>query len=834
MSDSSDYEVDYEEDDRLLREGGPELDPVTAPTHELISELMLRQRLLITQQSQQQIQQPAEGLELSVTDEKEQTSRAPPTEVSDSSQLKGMLSTTMPSDSNHRLPTRAQMHTYDPTIQSYIVDSAISTLGTYLVPRIQLRNWRKLKREHVDNHDERTISVTPDRLAQISIFKGWPREASEEVCKRMVLRVYESGEILTHPREPSREMLFLGFGAVKQATYLGGKLTAVTAKRLSFAAGAHMIGALMPGAATSGTTTTVPPQQSSTTERRTLPPARDPLNGNHASSKSPIKGPSSSHFHAGVSQADILSNAALGSTVHYAPMCFGELSLLTDEPWPYFLQAHGGRCFAWALSKGDFTEVLQRVASHYIATTIRAAFQRRNDTMRATFPMTIATLREHAIFQNVSEPCAQATLERLDPSAVPANYLLCKEKDSCNRMLFLRSGVLGIYKAKSSLAVPTTATSSPTKRSGSTINKKGFSSTSDDNVESPHNQSVTHTGGSLHDEVLVRAVKAPYILCDADLVHGSSNDATIRSITHCDIYQLTQSSFAAVVHAFPRDVDRMLEAARARKQQEVNNNAAYYKAIIQQMPILRDVLSQDQISVLLRLFAPRSYRPMVPVCSVSEYCDRIILLTRGILRVGNGTASPQVGGGGSSGMNSSTLGDLMLGGSRSADVPTCLKPGDSIGWTCCIPHRWAKGVVSGATTVEVLELPQIDLMNFLHREGLLTRVVALTEGLLFPRAGRDGVKIPISVRPTVDSTGLPPSLRVYPVSRSRVVNYNEPGFCSVHMNVLSMQEQLERERKRRLGIQPKEPYKQLGSGIWVPLSKNVKGFDSTLPEKPPK
>eukprot|EP00658_Telonema_sp_P-2_P012008 TRINITY_DN14584_c0_g1_i2.p1 TRINITY_DN14584_c0_g1~~TRINITY_DN14584_c0_g1_i2.p1 ORF type:complete len:127 (-),score=10.16 TRINITY_DN14584_c0_g1_i2:213-593(-) len=122
-------------------------------------------------------------------------------------------------------------------------------------------------------------------------------------------------------------------------------------------------------------------------------------------------------------------------------------------------------------------------------------------------------------------------------------------------------------------------------------------------------------------------------------------------------------------------------------------------------------------------------------------------------------------------------------------------------------------------------------MNYLQREGLLTRVVALTERLLFPRAGRDGAKVPLSLRPTIDSTGLPPSLRFYPVSRSRVVNYNEPGFCSVHMSLLSMQEQFDLERRKRLGIQTMESFKQLGSDIWVPLSRKVKGFDSTAPEK---
>jgi len=125
------------------------------------------------------------------------------------------------------------------------------------------------------------------------------------------------------------------------------------------------------------------------------------------------------------------------------------------------------------------------------------------------------------------------------------------------------------------------------------------------------------------------------------------------------------------------------------------------------------------------------------LCATALFCDRMIILLKGKVRVGN---------------------DMML------------TVGECIGYTCVIPHRWAQTALT-LDIVEVLELKRDVYRNFLKRHGLLHDVVEDVKTLLFPRAfPRERVAALHA------SIGHNKSPILYPVSYSDEVNLTEHGF----------------------------------------------------------
>ena len=120
-------------------------------------------------------------------------------------------------------------------------------------------------------------------------------------------------------------------------------------------------------------------------------------------------------------------------------------------------------------------------------------------------------------------------------------------------------------------------------------------------------------------------------------------------------------------------------------------------------------------------------------------------------------------------------------------------------------------------TAEALEVPCQDLMDFLDSKNLLHKVVQKTKMLLFPNAF-----------PKVEVDALHSALgshpQFYPISPSRIVNHNEQGFCTVHMHLLEEHQRHEYARKKEIEASTPPAYRQLSSGVWVPKSRQVRGF----------
>eukprot|EP00662_Eupelagonemidae_sp_cell21_P026746 gene26746-66004_t len=71
--------------------------------------------------------------------------------------------------------------------------------------------------------------------------------------------------------------------------------------------------------------------------------------------------------------------------------------------------------------------------------------------------------------------------------------------------------------------------------------------------------------------------------------------------------------------------------------------------------------------------------------------------------------------------------------SRADRRSTQWRKGECMGFTCVVPHRWARMAVS-QEIVECLELPRSEYEKFLHQIGAYARVWRWSRHLMFPHA----------------------------------------------------------------------------------------------------
>ena len=425
---------------------------------------------------------------------------------------------------------------------------------------------------------------------------------------------------------------------------------------------------------------------------------------------------------------------------HNAPAVFGELSLLTEEPWQYAIRVTQ-KADMWVLYKPEFSTVLAKVPQHVMGHTIRVAFERRNESMRANFPMDSEAVRAHPIFATVSNDFARDLADKLEPFAVPKDYLLFSENELPPAMYFIRQGSVGLFR-------------------------------------------VTGDG----ERTQVGALGPGMIVGDTALAYSSASEYTAQTSSDSDMYQLTKASLYVLTRQYPSDLNAMLDAARAQRQEELHNNQMRFREIVRDIPFISDLLPPYYLVELVQLLRPRSYRPLSSVCSTSSFCDRILILTKGKIRLGTS--------------------DFM-------------QVGDCIGWTCCVPHRWARAALTMNMTVEALEIPCEAYMTFLQSKNLLGAVIHRTKMVLFPKAfPREKVERLLS-NPSIVNQPI-----MHPVSSSTHVNLNEIKFCTVHLNILAERDVAERQRRDQIKGETPPPYRQLSVGVWIPKARKATGFNT--------
>ena len=415
--------------------------------------------------------------------------------------------------------------------------------------------------------------------------------------------------------------------------------------------------------------------------------------------------------------------------------CFGEMNLLTDEPWQQALRAVN-RADMWILTKPKFEGLLKKMQPHVVNYIIRTAFHRRNETMKSKFPVTVDMLRHQPLFAPTSADFLRDLIDRLEPHALPKDYTLCEEGTSCTTIYYVVHG------------------------SVAQLRKVG--------------DAMTH----------IATLTAGGLIGASAMAHGASSEGTFKTLIDSDIYILSKNSFNILSRQYPNDLDLILEAARSQRHEEITSNQARYAGMVQNIPLLRDLLPSYFVKDFVPLLQPKSYRPLSSVCSTASFCDRLIIVTKGQLRLSDGYE---------------------------------VKVNDCLGWTCCVPHRWGQGAITMNLTAEVLEVPCQDFMEFLHEKHLLNTFIKQTKMIMFPKAfPKQQVDVLLAQ--------IGPHPIFYPVSKSRVVNHNEQGFCTVHMHLLEEHQREETLKKKKQEEETPPSYKKLSQGVWIPRQRQVRGF----------
>jgi CRP-like cAMP-binding protein len=444
------------------------------------------------------------------------------------------------------------------------------------------------------------------------------------------------------------------------------------------------------------------------------------------------------------------SSNCSSTSMAVSPTTFGLINLLTNEPFGATLRTMG-RVDLFSLSREAFNNVLTLVPQHVTMHTIATAFERRNERMRSAFPVTVEHLKSNKLFSGVSHEFAELIVDKLEPHAIPAKFTFLHGGVACEAMYFVRSGRVEVTKPVDEASLNASVHSS-----------------------------ALHTGGdALHANPVV-TLNAPVLVGDSALMYNSASEHTITTATDCDAYMLSKHAFALLCRQHPLEVDIMLDAARDQRKAELRDHHIKFRSLITRMPIIRDIIPPAFERLFLNLFTPKSYRPMSCVCSTSNFCDRILVLTKGKLMI---DGSKAVGGGASEGsVKKSVMGGIPSEGPAGCSMPVpvrshVMRRWESIGWSCVVPHRWGFTAMAQEKTLETLELPYLEFMLFLHERGLLDRVTHLIKVLMFPRAFPQPVGQ--SVRQQVG-----PHVIMYPISNSIVVNLYEIGYCSIHMSAV--------------------------------------------------
>lgn len=186
----------------------------------------------------------------------------------------------------------------------------------------------------------------------------------------------------------------------------------------------------------------------------------------------------------------------------------------------------------------------------------------------------------------------------------------------------------------------------------------------------------THDGGSEGPQ----APRDVRLLGAEELLEGKPTALQYRCESRCDGFLIPHSAVQTALHLLPHDHFQVI--LRAKRATVVGQSAGLADRA-SSFPFLGSRLSAAAASEMMAMFVPNVYKSMTIICSTSENCDRVLLLLKG-----------------------------------SAQVDTCeWKVGEFIGYSCVLSHRWSRSVIA-RETVEVLELPRLQFIKFLHGKKL--------------------------------------------------------------------------------------------------------------------
>ena len=404
--------------------------------------------------------------------------------------------------------------------------------------------------------------------------------------------------------------------------------------------------------------------------------------------------------------------------------CVGEFAFLTEEPRMATIQAQC-RVECWVLKKSDFYAFIQRLPEHAFASIVESAFATRNNTMHMSYPISANLLRLRSVFTPCTGPIVDEYLSILQPYAVPKNYCVAKGDQRMDRILFLQNGRCAVLRK---LRVQNDSATPPLPPAGGA---KGAT---------PAANAITSSAAATH----VHTLRAPCVIGDTAVLHRGVMGDTIVTLSTCDFWVLGREAFLQVLRRYPAVEKQMMQAAREQRQTQLSTQHNLFRDCVRSIPFLRDLAPPGALRELVNLFKARVYKPLSVICSTAVYADRLIILYKGTVRVEDSLfARPWL-------------------------------PGEAQGFTCIVPHKWARLAVSSDVS-ECLELERDTYVAFLRRHKLYKGMHHFAKLLMFPKAFP-----PREVEVAEQSMADLKTPRLYPCSDATAFSLTEPGFAGAH------------------------------------------------------
>eukprot|EP01060_Flectonema_neradi_P005378 TRINITY_DN13576_c0_g2_i1.p1 TRINITY_DN13576_c0_g2~~TRINITY_DN13576_c0_g2_i1.p1 ORF type:complete len:691 (+),score=108.53 TRINITY_DN13576_c0_g2_i1:106-2178(+) len=263
------------------------------------------------------------------------------------------------------------------------------------------------------------------------------------------------------------------------------------------------------------------------------------------------------------------------------------------------------------------------------------------------------------------------------------------------------------------------------------------------------------------------------------LIFSEQRTANLKAVTLCDVWALTHSTLKSLMSVDSELSYRIHHAAHIQRLKflagpgkETMKTIHELKTLLKKAPMLRDLNAPDEcFSELCEQMVPTVFVPNQQVVSAVDICDALLILSRGRAIVRQNLVLEQA----------------------------YIEPGDTIGYTCLVDHRWLFPV-SAVITSDVWKLSQKSLHNTLKKYGLLKAAGALTRKLLQSSGGAARV-----LRTETDPPLLHP-IKGLPEDIGHVMSYSVKPPSSPPPKVLSSLAGL--EKKFDLGIDfgtPKKP-----------------------------
>eukprot|EP01065_Artemidia_motanka_P026798 TRINITY_DN32034_c0_g1_i1.p1 TRINITY_DN32034_c0_g1~~TRINITY_DN32034_c0_g1_i1.p1 ORF type:complete len:1016 (+),score=219.08 TRINITY_DN32034_c0_g1_i1:389-3049(+) len=390
-----------------------------------------------------------------------------------------------------------------------------------------------------------------------------------------------------------------------------------------------------------------------------------------------------------------------------APQVVGDFTQLTEQPRTANIITVGD-CDWAVIPKSLFMNELERLPPRLKQRVFDTAFARRRAIMWSMFPMEFSDLRKSFLFELFTDEQLAAMTSRLQPRCYRSGEYLCHINTQGAEMYFLRRGEVEVLV--------------PMLQEVDKDEEKPAPAPAEEPRKKSRSKSLLHRGGSFSGErqMQLRGVarpKAGACFGEFSLVFGEKRSASIRALTHCDVWVLLFSNLE-MCFTDP-DLRAKVRAAATRQRlkwllAQENKTLTFIRddgsdpegkdallRCIKACPVLMEVCTPKTFADIRRALEPKCYSQRDHITSSSDICDRLLVMTRGRAVVQQ----------------------------NRHERKQFLHTGEFVGFTCLAEHRWLHAVVA-QEACDVWELPRTKLAKILKQHGVLQKTLALIKALL--------------------------------------------------------------------------------------------------------